>query len=365
MSSAAAAIVAAAMLAAHRVLLPSDVLRSLGRGLLRRCSAGRDARRAPCPLVQHRGGHRRRRVLGAGAAARPPNAVQVTGWRSSPGSPGASTASARRWRSRGWRRRAAGAARHRPAARDWHARRGGVRSGDVRGPRLPRRRSGARAAGRLRPPLRSPRVPAAGAGGARQHLLRGSSRRADRRRRHEVGHLHAAPRPGRSKRRCAPRRRRRRARCTSASTSCRSPASTRATSAWAFRCRARGRCAITGSPVRPTAPTARSSSCMSDVVSTWFFEPLPASMRVILPVQVLRTDKPLPYGQARAAADLQRTTARAEGREQRQSSRRAAPAPNGPHHPGRARRAAAGDRAHRGRLRVPGRLLALGDRAQR
>jgi hypothetical protein len=50
--------------------------------------------------------------------------------------------------------------------------------------------------------------------------------------------------------------------------------------------------------------------CMSDVVSTWFFEPLPESMRVILPVQVLRTDKPLPYGQARAAADLQRNTAR-------------------------------------------------------
>jgi hypothetical protein len=50
--------------------------------------------------------------------------------------------------------------------------------------------------------------------------------------------------------------------------------------------------------------------CMSDVVSTWFFEPLPESMRVILPVQVLRTDKPLPYGQARAAADHQRTTAR-------------------------------------------------------
>ena len=49
---------------------------------------------------------------------------------------------------------------------------------------------------------------------------------------------------------------------------------------------------------------------MSDVVSSWFFEPLPASMRVILPVQVLRTDKPLPYGQARAAADQERTTAR-------------------------------------------------------
>ncbi|HVV51479.1 MAG TPA: hypothetical protein VHO06_17555 [Polyangia bacterium] len=50
--------------------------------------------------------------------------------------------------------------------------------------------------------------------------------------------------------------------------------------------------------------------CMSDVVSTWFFEPLPESMRVILPVQVLRTDRPLPYGQARAAADVERSTAR-------------------------------------------------------
>lgn len=49
--------------------------------------------------------------------------------------------------------------------------------------------------------------------------------------------------------------------------------------------------------------------CMSDVVSTWFFEPLPQSMRVILPVQVLRTDRPLPYGPARAAADLERTAA--------------------------------------------------------
>ncbi len=52
--------------------------------------------------------------------------------------------------------------------------------------------------------------------------------------------------------------------------------------------------------------------CMSDVVSTWYFEPLPQSMRVILPVQVLRTDKPLPYGPARAAADVQRNAARAK-----------------------------------------------------
>jgi hypothetical protein len=50
--------------------------------------------------------------------------------------------------------------------------------------------------------------------------------------------------------------------------------------------------------------------CMSDVVSTWFFEPLPQSMRVILPVQVLRTDRPLPYGPARAAADVERTATR-------------------------------------------------------
>ena len=35
-------------------------------------------------------------------------------------------------------------------------------------------------------------------------------------------------------------------------------------------------------------------ACMSNVISTWFFEPLPESMRIVLPVQVLRTDKPLP-----------------------------------------------------------------------
>lgn len=34
--------------------------------------------------------------------------------------------------------------------------------------------------------------------------------------------------------------------------------------------------------------------CMADVIATWFFEPLPASMKVVLPVQVLRTDKVKP-----------------------------------------------------------------------
>jgi hypothetical protein len=35
-------------------------------------------------------------------------------------------------------------------------------------------------------------------------------------------------------------------------------------------------------------------ACLSSVISGWFFEPLPESMRIVLPVQVLRTDKPLP-----------------------------------------------------------------------
>ena len=35
-------------------------------------------------------------------------------------------------------------------------------------------------------------------------------------------------------------------------------------------------------------------ACMSNVVSGWFFEPLPESMRIVLPVQVLRTNRPLP-----------------------------------------------------------------------
>jgi hypothetical protein len=39
-------------------------------------------------------------------------------------------------------------------------------------------------------------------------------------------------------------------------------------------------------------------SCMSQVISGWFFEPLPESMKIVLPVQVLRTDKPLPPAHA-------------------------------------------------------------------
>jgi hypothetical protein len=39
-------------------------------------------------------------------------------------------------------------------------------------------------------------------------------------------------------------------------------------------------------------------SCMSSVISTWFFEPIPEAMRIVLPVQVLRTDKPMPVQHA-------------------------------------------------------------------
>lgn len=36
------------------------------------------------------------------------------------------------------------------------------------------------------------------------------------------------------------------------------------------------------------------SDCMRNVVSSWSFDPLPSPMRVVLPVQVLRTERPLP-----------------------------------------------------------------------
>ncbi|HEY2902075.1 MAG TPA: hypothetical protein VGL59_15950, partial [Polyangia bacterium] len=47
--------------------------------------------------------------------------------------------------------------------------------------------------------------------------------------------------------------------------------------------------------------------CMSDVISKWFFEPIPEAIRVILPVQVLRTDKPLPGGPSVASEISHRT----------------------------------------------------------
>jgi hypothetical protein len=53
------------------------------------------------------------------------------------------------------------------------------------------------------------------------------------------------------------------------------------------------------------------NQCLSDVVASWFFEPLPQSMSLVLPVQVLRTDKPLPYGPARTVEDQEREKARA------------------------------------------------------
>jgi hypothetical protein len=42
--------------------------------------------------------------------------------------------------------------------------------------------------------------------------------------------------------------------------------------------------------------------CMKEVISTWTFDPLHEPMRLVLPVQVLRTGKPLPTKVATAAA---------------------------------------------------------------
>jgi hypothetical protein len=47
-------------------------------------------------------------------------------------------------------------------------------------------------------------------------------------------------------------------------------------------------------------------ACMSQVISSWFFEPLPEAMRIVLPVQVLRTDKPLPGQSAHASLEAPR-----------------------------------------------------------
>jgi hypothetical protein len=41
--------------------------------------------------------------------------------------------------------------------------------------------------------------------------------------------------------------------------------------------------------------------CMAEVAATWFFEPLPEAMQIVLPVQVLRTDKPLIRSELAAA----------------------------------------------------------------
>lgn len=46
--------------------------------------------------------------------------------------------------------------------------------------------------------------------------------------------------------------------------------------------------------------------CMSDVISTWQFDPIPQAMRVILPVQVLRTEKPLAGVRVAEHVELQR-----------------------------------------------------------
>ena len=49
--------------------------------------------------------------------------------------------------------------------------------------------------------------------------------------------------------------------------------------------------------------------CMSEVAAEWFFEALPESMQIVLPVQVLRTDKPLVRMPVAATAPVARDRA--------------------------------------------------------
>ena len=299
---AAALIVAAALPAAHRVVFGPAYLGRVG------------GRRPGCGGA---GGRRAAARARGRTASAPPSTTMPSlpcrcalvrrtrnGYRLrlAPGSPAGSTAAERRCPSRACSTRASVDV---PLAPDGRAELR-LRRGDLRRSSAPDAGPAPRAAGRRRPPLRSPRAAAAGAGGAGQHLLRRPGRGADQRGRHAVRPFRPMPRPGRSKSCCGRRLRRRRARFTSASTSCRSPASDPATSGWASRCPATGEIRshwIARSTYGADCPVEQ---CMSDVVSTWFFEPLPESMKVILPVQVLRTDKPLPYGHARARRDAQR-----------------------------------------------------------
>ncbi len=46
--------------------------------------------------------------------------------------------------------------------------------------------------------------------------------------------------------------------------------------------------------------------CIKELVSTWVFDPLPEAMRVVLPIQVLRTAKPLPTNVAQTHKDVAR-----------------------------------------------------------
>ena len=218
--------------------------------------------------------------------------------------------------------------------------------------------TGAGASERRRPTSRAPRAAAARAGGARQRALRGAGRGPDRGGGHEVGHpdprdalgdREAAARGGADAgARAAPVLRRPADLLPAAGLRGRGVSLSREgeiRSHWIARSTYGADCPV--------------NQCLSDVVSTWFFEPLPESMKVILPVQVLRTDKPLPYGPARAAADLEAETARRRCREEATGAHRDQLTDGADAH----RRA--GDRAAGGEPRLPVRVLAVGDRAQR
>ena len=305
LAAAAAAVVALALLAAHRIVYgPAYLAVWLVVGL---GAAGLAARRAV----------RRARSFRVGAAidddafsavALPLVRVRLaaTGWRWRPDSRAASKGDARRCPSRPSRARGSGGAL--PAGTraelDLGAATFAIRVGcptpdDAYASAGGRASSGAVGA------------PADRAGRAGQRPVRGAGRGAAQRVRHEVGHPCARHALGDREAHFALRPRRRRGRFTSASTSCR------------FPCQRSGYVGIGLALSRDgeirSHWIARSTfgadcpvdQCMSDVIGTWYFEPLPESMKVILPVQVLRTDRPLPFGPARAAADVERNRLRA------------------------------------------------------
>ena len=219
--------------------------------------AGGGARRAPRAVLQHRGRHRRRRVLGAGAAAGAPDARRL------PAGDRSRLHRSHRRRPSAARGRGAGCARARGDLPLELGMRAEVRlgPGDLRGSRVRRRRPAPAApAGFVRRFARRALLPlelaALAASSARfpsaRQIGEADMKSAIPARRHALGDREGAARRGADAgARAAPVLRRR----------CRSPASTRATSAWGCLAVARrGDARSTGSRVRPTAPTAPSSS---------------------------------------------------------------------------------------------------------
>ena len=317
-------------------------------------SAGAGRRRAPRARARAttRGGHRRRRVRGAGAAARAPHAGRLPAGARPRASPAASTAGGRRSPSRRWCATSGGGptCRSRPACAPRCP-----RPDDLRRPRARRRGRGARR-----------RRPASCAASRAARSCRSSWRRwpassarvpvgaHDRRGRHEVGHpgaRHALGDREAAARRgadagalAAPLLRRAAARVPAPGLRRRRPR----------RCRARGRFAIDWIARSTYGADCPVEQCMSDVVVDLVLRAAarvdagrPARCRSCAPTSRCRTGR-------RARPPTSDAAAHAVARSGN-VSRPTAPDDDG---------ARARHRAPRGQPRLPGRLPALGDRAE-